>query len=158
MNKNRKLLLLGGPTGLGGTRRGQSTAEFAVAVPLLLLLLLAAADFGRIMYVSNAVNSAARAGAQYGSQTVITAADSTGMVSAATTDGSNISNLSAAAQQCTCESTSSVAACPASYCSNDPQATFVEVDTQATFHTLITWPGIPSSTIVSGKAIMQVEQ
>ena len=144
--------------GRGLPARGQSAVELAVAVPVLALLLLAGADFGRIFYLSIGVSNAARAGAQYGSQTVVTAADSNGMIAAAKTDGSNVNNLSATAIQCTCESSSSVAACPASYCTNDPQATFVEVDTQAPFSTLVKYPGIPYSTNLSGKAVMQVEQ
>jgi len=131
-------------------------AELALALPVLVLLLLAAADFGRLFYMWIAVNNAARAGAQYGSQTVANAANSSGIVLAATTDGSNISGLTATASQCTCISGTSVAACPASYCTNAPQGTFVEVDTQAPFHTVVSYPGIPSSITVTGKAIMQV--
>lgn len=138
--------------------RGQSAVELAVAIPVLVLLLLAGADFGRIFYMSIGVNNAARAGAQFGSQSVITAADIAGMEAAAKTDGSNVANLSATASQCTCESGSSVTACPSSYCTNDASATFVEVDTSVTFHTLVTYPGIPSSTKLSGRAIMQVQQ
>lgn len=138
--------------------RGQSAVELAVAVPILILLLVAGADFARIFYMSIGVNNAARAGAQYGSQTVITAADSNGMVAAAKTDGSNLANLSATASQCTCASSMTVTACPSSYCANAPQATFVEVDTQGVFQTLVNYPGIPSSTKLSGKAIMQVQQ
>jgi Flp pilus assembly protein TadG len=137
---------------------GQSAVELALALPVLMLLLLAGADFARAFYMAVGVNNAARAGAQYGSQTVITAANSSGMVAAAITDGSNISNLSATASQCTCESSTSVAACSASYCTNNPNATFVEVDTSAPFHTLINYPGIPSSVTLSGKAIMAVQQ
>jgi Flp pilus assembly protein TadG len=138
--------------------RGQSAVELALVVPVLLLLLLAAADFGRIFYMSIGVMDAARAGAQYGSQSVITAADSPGMVAAAKKDGSNLANLSATASQCTCASSVTVTACPSSYCTNAPQATFVEVDTQGLFQTLVSYPGIPSSTTLSSKAIMQVEQ
>jgi Flp pilus assembly protein TadG len=138
--------------------KGQSAVELALATPILVLLLLAGADFARVFYMTIAVNNAARAGAQYGSQTVITAANSSGMVAAAKTDGSNLSNLSATASQCTCESSTTVAACSASYCTNNPNATFVEVDTSAPFHTLVSYPGIPSSMTLSGKAIMAVQQ
>jgi Flp pilus assembly protein TadG len=138
--------------------RGQSAVELALAVPLLVLLLFAGADFGRIFYLSIGVNNAARAGAQYGSQTVITAADSTGMISAARTDASNITNLTATATECTCTSSTSVAACPTSYCTNAPQGTFVEVDTHAHFKRLVHYPGINFATTLSGKAIMQVGQ
>jgi Flp pilus assembly protein TadG len=126
--------------------RGQSAVELALAVPLLVLLLFAGADFGRIFYLSIGVKNAARAGAQYGSQTVITAADSTGMISAARTDASNITNLTATATECTCTSSTSVAACPASYCTNNPQATFVEVHTHALFSRLVNYPGINFAT------------
>lgn len=144
--------------GFGLYGNGQSLVELAMAIPVLLLLLLAAADVGRVFYLSIAVNNAARAGAQYGSQSVITAADSNGMVQAANTDGSNVANLTVTATQCTCESSSSVPACPASYCTNDAQATFVQIQTQAPFHTILNYPGIPSSVTLSGNAIMQVEQ
>jgi Flp pilus assembly protein TadG len=139
-------------------RSGQSAVELAIAVPILVLLLLIGADFGRVFYMSTGVNNAARAGAQYGSQTVITAADSSGMITAAKTDGSNFANLTATASQCTCAASNTVAACPSTYCTNSPQATFVEVDTRSVFQTLVNYPGIPTSTTLQGKAIMQVQQ
>jgi Flp pilus assembly protein TadG len=143
---------------LGRLKRGQSAVELAFAVPVLVLLLVVGSDYSRIFYVSVGVNSAARAGAQYGSQTVITAADSTGMIAAAKTDGANLANLTATASQCTCASSTTVTACPTSYCTNAPQGTFVEVDTQSVFKTILNYPGIPTSTTLSGKAIMQVQQ
>ena len=142
----------------GGLRKGQAAVELAVAVPVLVLLLLAGVDYGRVFYMSIGVNNAARAGAQYGSQTVITAADATGMIAAARSDASNLSTLTATASQCTCVTSTTVTACPSGYCTNAPQATFVEVDTQGVFHTIVSYPGIPSSTTISGKAIMQVQQ
>ena len=138
-------------------QRGQSAVELAIVIPVLTVLLLAAADMGRAFYFGVAVNSAARAGAQYGSQSVITAADSAGMKAAAQTDAANVSGLSVTASQCTCASSSTVNACPSSYCTNSPSATYVEVDTHAPFHTVVTYPGIPSSITLNGKAIMQVQ-
>ena len=41
---------------------GQALAEFALVVPLVLLLLLAVFDFGRAIYAYNAISNAARAG------------------------------------------------------------------------------------------------
>jgi Flp pilus assembly protein TadG len=145
-------------SGLSRKSNGQAMVEMAMALPVLALLLLAAADFGRLYYANIEVANAARAGAQYGSQSVITAANLSGMETAAKTDGSNLSALSATAKQCTCVTTSSVAACPSSYCTNNPQATFVEVDTATTFHTAIKYPGIPSAMTLGGKAVMMVAQ
>jgi Flp pilus assembly protein TadG len=44
---------------------GQSLVEFALAVPVLLLILLGLADFGRAFYYTTAIANAARAGAEY---------------------------------------------------------------------------------------------
>jgi Flp pilus assembly protein TadG len=137
---------------------GQTTVELAIAIPVLLLLVLVGADFGRVFYTTVGVKNAARAGAQYGSQTTITAGDFTGMIAAAKTDGSNFANLTATASQYTCATSSTVTTCPTSYCTNSPQATFIEVDTQYLFQTLMTYPGIPTSITLTGKAIMQVQQ
>jgi Flp pilus assembly protein TadG len=46
--------------------RGQSVVEFALVVPLLLLLLIAIADFGRFYVSAVAVESAAREAADFG--------------------------------------------------------------------------------------------
>jgi Flp pilus assembly protein TadG len=144
------------------TRRwslGQSSVELAIAMPVLALMLVAAADFARVFFYGIAVNNAARAGAEYGSQTLITAADTSGMRTAATNDGSNVPSLSATASQCTCESPAgAVAACAANYCTANGSATFVEVDTSAPFTTIVNYPGIPHTMTLTGKAVMQVQQ
>jgi len=44
--------------------RGQTLAEFALVLPVLLLLLMAVFDFGRAIYAFNTVSNAARAGAR----------------------------------------------------------------------------------------------
>ena len=137
---------------------GQSVVEFSLIAAVTMTLLLAASDFSRMFFTSIAVNDAARAGAQYGSQNLVTAADIAGMESAATTDGTNISGLSATASQCTCGTSTTVAACASNYCTNNPGATYVTVNTRATFSTFVTYPGIPSSTTLTGQAIMQVQQ
>ena len=46
--------------------RGQSVVEFALVVPLLLLVLIAIADFGRFYTSAVAVESAAREDADFG--------------------------------------------------------------------------------------------
>jgi len=138
---------------------GQSTVELASMATILVTLLLVAGDFSRMFYVSITLNNAARAGAQYGSQSLITAADSTGMQTAANNDGSNVAGFSVIkTSECTCGTALTVAACPSSYCTNNPQATYVEVDTQATFQTVLSFGVIPASLTLTGKAIMQVQQ
>jgi Flp pilus assembly protein TadG len=138
--------------------KGQAMLELAGVLPVLALLLLAAVDFGRLYYANIEVSDAARAGAQYGSQSVITAADANGMKSEAVKAASDLSGMTATAKQCTCMVSTTVAACPTSYCASNPSATFVEVDTAATFQTVVSYPGIPHSMTLGGKAVMMVEE
>jgi Flp pilus assembly protein TadG len=141
--------------------KGQSAVELAFALPVLLLLLVVIADFARIFFVSVAVNNAARAGAQYGSQSVTTAADSAGMVAAASADAANVSNWGTpTASQCTCivATPQTVTLCATSYCAHSTTATYVTVNTSATYNTILNYPGITSSYTLTGKAIMQVQQ
>ena len=48
--------------------RGESVVEFALVLPILLLLLAATIDFGRLFYLYVAVNNAAKEGALYGAR------------------------------------------------------------------------------------------
>lgn len=45
--------------------RGQSLVEFALVLPLLLMLVLGAMDFGRLFYTKMVITNAAREGANY---------------------------------------------------------------------------------------------
>lgn len=47
----------------GGSQRGQGLVEFALLVPLLLLMTLGALDFGRLFFAYTAIANAAREGA-----------------------------------------------------------------------------------------------
>lgn len=50
-----------------GDERGASMVEFALVLPVFLLLLFGLFDVGRLVYVNNAVSEAAREGARWGS-------------------------------------------------------------------------------------------
>lgn len=65
------------------SRRGQSLVEFALILPLVLLLVVGAADLGRAFTAHIAIGSAAREGAAFGMQSAAAAADQTGMRNAA---------------------------------------------------------------------------
>jgi Flp pilus assembly protein TadG len=55
-----------GATSPPGKRRGQSLVEFALIVPVFLILLLMAVDFGRLFFTYIQVSNAAREAAAYG--------------------------------------------------------------------------------------------
>src|ERR1700730_5920845 len=70
--------------------RGQSLVELAFVLPVLLLLLVGIIEIGRFAYYSILVSNAARAGAQYGAQSLAAAADTTGTSNAGTNDATGI--------------------------------------------------------------------
>jgi Flp pilus assembly protein TadG len=140
----------------GRSSRGQSILEFAITAPILILILLAVADFGRVFFVAIALNNAARAGTQYGIQSPANAADVTGMIQAAQNDASNISGVTATASEyCECPD-GSTQACNESPACGDMRV-YVEVDTSGSFQTLLNYPGIPSSFSLKGKSVVREE-
>ena len=55
-----------GVLGFGGGERGQTMVEFALALPILVLLILGAVDFSRLLLTYLAVSNGARDGARQG--------------------------------------------------------------------------------------------
>lgn len=49
------------------SQRGQTLVEFAITLPILIILLVGIVDGGRLVYVQNAISQAAREGARWGS-------------------------------------------------------------------------------------------
>src|ERR1700682_948715 len=134
--------------------RGQAAVEFALVVPVLVVLLMIVGEFLRVYYTTIELNNAARAGVQYGLHSPANASNLQGMQQAALNDGSDISGMTAVATEyCECSDGSSVSCGTAGACSDE--RVYVEVDTAATFYTLANWPGIPKSIALSGKAIMR---
>jgi Flp pilus assembly protein TadG len=70
--------------------RGQTLVEFALLLPVMVLILALAADFGRAFTAYIAISGAAREGAAYGMQSTTAAADSAGMTAAALADAPTI--------------------------------------------------------------------
>jgi len=136
-------------------RRAQSTVELALLLPVVALVMVAAADFARVYYMSTALVSAARAGVQYGAQSTTAASDTAGMKQAALNDASNLSGVTTTASKfCECPpSTSHVSCSPA--CSG--MEMYVQVNTSANFHTLVSYPGIPSTLTLNERALMRAE-
>ena len=59
--------------------RGQALVEFALVFPLLMLLVFALIDLGRVVYTHNAIAEAAREGARWGSVQARSARDIPGI-------------------------------------------------------------------------------
>jgi Flp pilus assembly protein TadG len=137
---------------LAKSESGAALVELVVVLPVLALLLTAVMDFGRYTYDGILAANAARAGAEYGAQNLITADDKTGMQNAALQDAQNLPSLSAtAAPVCTVNNA------PVT-CGTANETVYVQVNTTGTFTPLIKYPGLPASVAVSGSAEVRVEQ
>ena len=123
--------------------RGTSLLEMALVLPALLLLLLGIIDVGRYAQFNIEVANAAHAGAQYGAQSPITAADTTGIANAAVNDAQDILTTSqVSSSACMCNGAG--AACTFT-CSSADSVTYVQVTTTGMFRSLFGYVGVPSS-------------
>lgn len=137
---------------------GQALIEVSIAVPILLLVFVAAAETARIAYASIEVMNAASAGVQYGTENVTAAADSGGIQIAAQNDAANITLDSVSSQtSCIC-SNANACSTTGTPCPGASAETVLTVKTQTTFNPGFHLPGIPSSFTLKGQAIQKVLQ
>jgi Flp pilus assembly protein TadG len=139
--------------GLAKQTDGQSLLEFALALPLLLLLFMGASEFGRLCYIIIEVNNAAHAGATYGSQNRATAADTDGITTASDNEAADISPLQVVSQQLCAASYSDT---PTTDCSGTPAVVYVQVNTQATVSSLFNSFSFGRRFTLHGQAIERV--
>ena len=140
---------------------GQSLVEFALTMPLFILILVGTAELARFAWAAIEVANAARAGAQYGAQSHITAADTAGIQAQALSDGANLSGLTAtSSQSCTCSTApTTTIACTLTACPSPATLlVFVQVNTSAQVTPIINYPGLPTPFTVTGQAIMEAGQ
>ena len=142
---------------------GQSLVELALVFPLFLILLLAGTEFARFAWASIEVSNAARAGADYGAQTHITAASTAAIETAALNDGVNLTGLAATATQyCVCSTAESTKiSCSTGLTSCPSPATvlvYVQVNTTATVTPVVHYWSLPKTFTVNGYAVQGVEQ
>lgn len=139
---------------------GHALVELALMMPVFTLLIVGGAEFARLEFAGVEVANAARAGVQYGSQNHFTAVDSSGIVSAAVGDASNIKNMTATASVfCACSTNASTTiscATPATTCARLFE--YVRVDTASSVNPIFHLPGLPSSYALNGHATMRVVQ
>ena len=133
---------------------GSSLLEFALVLPVILLLLIGLIDLGRAAYFGVLTSNAARAGAQYGAQSLYTINDTTGMSNAAVADAPGIGLTAVPSKLCTING-GGLTTCPTSG-SVQNVVYYVKVHTTGTFSSLIRYPGIPSPITIGGDSVMRV--
>ena len=144
-----------------GNRPGESgmaLTEFALILPLLLLLLLGGMDLGRVYFFAMAVTHAARAGVQYGAASVPRSMNLAGIEQAARDAAKDIGTITATADRlCEC-SDGTPADCKNGNCGAEGKPRiYVRVIAQTTFRSLIPYPGIPDTVALSRTAQMRVQ-
>jgi Flp pilus assembly protein TadG len=140
--------------------RGQSVAEMALITPMLLLLLVGTIEIGRYAYYGIEVSNAARAGVQYGAQSLTDSKDIAGITQAAQKDAPEVAGMNVTAtNRCACSnSPANFVGCPARGCAPGHALVFVQVDTTANIRPLLRYPGLPAGFAARGQAIMRVTQ
>jgi Flp pilus assembly protein TadG len=149
--------------------QGQALIETALSLTLLILMTLGSVEFGGMAFSAIQVSNAAKAAAQYASQSPATASNLTAMQQAAQNEYGTPSALTlvsptattgyacncagtGASTSCTNNSISSPA-CPGSY-----MEVTVTVQTQVTYTPPIHIPGLPNSIQLRGTAKQKVLQ
>lgn len=142
---------------------GQSLVELAIAMPLLIAMLFGAVELGTVTFEAIELTSAARAAVQYGAQTPITAADSSGILSAAKQDAYDLStsgqtsNFTAdVSSSCMCSNGTAASSCTLSSCPSSQLEQVLTVQTSANFTPLFHLPGLPTTFTLHGSAVQRV--
>lgn len=148
---------------LRGSEAGQAIVEAAITMPFLILLMVGAAEFGRMAFAAIQVSNAAAAAAKYGAQTHATAGDTAGMLTAAqneyTYNPTALTLTPAPTAACSCsDSGASVSCHDSTVCSGAQIEVSITVRTQASFNPIIHVPGLTPTITLHGWAIQKVLQ
>ncbi|MDO8692724.1 MAG: TadE/TadG family type IV pilus assembly protein [Sheuella sp.] len=148
-------------------QKGIVSVEFALILPVLMILLLGLIDFGRLTRDKLIVINAANAGARFGSLNPINFDDDNGIINAALSSGLDLpilqSDITVAPRSCYCITNNGLnmtlmASCFAS-CTGvgvDPTpAKYVTVSTGYFFNPLFTWPLILQPTTITASSTMR---
>ena len=139
--------------------------EFAIALPMLLLLVLGVIEIGRYAYASILVGNAARAGAAYGAQNPNTAGRPNNIIKAAQNDfqnsGQPLSNLTSVTSSfvCTCDNAGTMSSidCTTGICpAGTDKLSNLQVTATGTFTSLFSFPGIPGTLTITRSAILRI--
>ena len=156
------------PCGTGVRRRaerGAALVELAIALPLLAVMLVGTIDFGRAFRTAMVVTNAARAGAQFGSQTVANSGSPTGMIAAAdavlTANGLGSSPPTTAQRACFCATAAAVfsgsVACTTTCPSGQHLVVSVTVTASRTFSMVGPFPGLPNGVTITRGATARAQ-
>ncbi len=138
-------------------RGGNAAIEMSLMAAPLVLLAIGTADYGYAIYDQMEVQNAAQAGAEYARKHGFSASGITSAVTAATP--LTVSATPAPAESCGCPSGTSLtpATCGTSCASGLTAGTYVTVSAQATYTTLVPYPGIANSFTLAAASTVRIK-
>lgn len=155
----------------GGAKEGTggiAAVEFAIIVPVLVLMMISTVDLGMGFYRKMQVQDAAQAGAQWATANGFDSTKISTAVTSATSPSKknswNIAATPAPSQFCGCAANTGVTAngdtapfC-ASRCPDGTVAgTYVTASAQATYTTLLSYPAIPASFAFAAQTTVRIQ-
>jgi len=144
------MMRLAEPIGNGprNSRRGTAAVEFALILPIVMILVLGCIDFGRFTHSYLAVTNAARAGAGFGSVNPYTTASATtwkaDIKSAVVDEMSKLNGFDSTQLTVT-----------SSYIDEGNGLWRVKVTVSYPFQSVVSWPGLPATMTMQRVVVMR---
>jgi Flp pilus assembly protein TadG len=138
-------------------RRGSAAIELALLAPPLFLMAIGTADYGFCLYQQMEVQNAAQAGAEYARKHGFSASGISGAIAGATP--LSVTASPAPAQSCGCPSGTSItsATCGTTCASGAAAGTYVTANAQATYTTIVPYPGIADSFTLTASSTVRIQ-
>src|SRR4051812_38217636 len=130
---------------------GVTAVEFAMIVPIMALMFVGIADLGIGIFTDMEVQNAAQYGTEYA---LLKGYDSAAIVTAVTGSTSLTHATVSPAQFCGCPSDTGVTStsCNSTCADGKTAGTFARVSVSATYATLIPYPGLPASFVLTSQS------
>jgi Flp pilus assembly protein TadG len=142
--------------------RGQAMIEFALILPVLLLILVGVIELGRAAYFYLEVADAAKAGAQFGSQTMANAENPAAILQAAQNNAvdlpTNLSGYLTSQVTCTCPGTGVASPCGGAAGCAYPTVYLTVIVTNYPLNPIFTYPGLPSTFNINNYSTTTVQR
>jgi Flp pilus assembly protein TadG len=124
-------------------------------MPLLLLLLAVALDYGNSLRIATEVSAAARAGAAFASSSAANSTNTTGIQAAAINSAPDISGMTVSSTR-TCQCPGGVAVSCSGTCTGN-MLIYVQVNAQVTAGTIFSYSGLGFSGSTAAQVSMRVQ-
>ena len=139
-------------------RRGTAMVEFALVLPMLLLLLVGVLDLGFAIYDTLQVQAAATAGAQYAARNTWDSGAISAEVAGATgTPGITATPVPTQVCGCTDGGQFSVVGCATRCPSGTAPGLYASVSAQLQYQPTLPYPGLPSPLTLTGQAYQRLQ-